>query len=59
MNHEDSLNVVLGTGRMKLCCPSVMMHCSLQPAKKNPPPPVEKDDLAYHIAFILLLLYYI
>jgi hypothetical protein len=35
MTHEDSPNVVLGAGRMKLCCPFVMMHCSLQPAKKK------------------------
>jgi hypothetical protein len=50
MTHEDSPNVVLGAGRMKLCCPCVMMHCSSQPEKKKL---VEKDDLAYYIAFIL------
>jgi hypothetical protein len=32
---EDSPNTVLGAGRMKLFCPSVMMHCSSQPAKKK------------------------
>jgi hypothetical protein len=51
MTHGDSPNVVLGAGRMKLCCPFVMMHCSSLPAKKKKM--VEKEDLAYHISFIL------
>jgi hypothetical protein len=51
MTHEDSPNVVPGAGRVKLCCPFVTMYCSLHPAKKIQM--VEKDDLAYHIAFIL------
>jgi hypothetical protein len=52
MTREDSPNVVLGAGRMKLCCPFVMMHCSSHPAKKKKIQLVVKDDLAYHIAFI-------
>jgi hypothetical protein len=51
MTHEDSPNIVLGAGRMKLSYPFVMMHCSSQPAKKKKL--VEEYDRAYHIAFIL------
>jgi hypothetical protein len=53
MTHEDSPNVILGAGRMKHHCPFVMMHFSSQPATGGGDQLVEKDDLAYHIAFIL------
>jgi hypothetical protein len=56
MTHEDPPNVVLGAGRMKRFCPFVMMHCSSHPANNNNNNKnqlVSKDDLAYHIAFIL------
>jgi hypothetical protein len=56
---EDSPIVILDAGRMELCWPFVMMHCSQQPANKKHISSVPKilvvetDVFALHIACIL------
>jgi GTP cyclohydrolase III len=59
MTDEDSLCAVLGAGRMELCWPFVMMHCSPQSANRKHVLSVSKilvvetDVFALHIAIIL------
>jgi hypothetical protein len=59
VTNEDSPIVVLDVGRMELCWPFVMMHCSPQPANRKHVSSVSKilvletDVFALHIAHIL------
>jgi hypothetical protein len=59
MTEEDSPCAVLGGGRMELCWPFVMMHCSPQSANRKHVSSVSKilvvetDVFALHIALIL------
>jgi hypothetical protein len=59
MTDGDSPIVVLDAGRMELCWPFVMMHCSPQPANRKQVSSVSKilvveiDVIALHIARLL------
>jgi hypothetical protein len=59
VNDEDSLCAVLGAGKMELCWPFVMMHCSPQSANRKHVSSVskilvvERDVFALHIALVL------